>query len=99
MNLDKIILLYIPRNLKCRPEEQKNEIARAKNKEEILKQVPPGVELAITWQQSDPDMSVCRRCKDVIYSINYELVIIFGNDCITQNRPVKLCEPCYEIVK
>ena len=92
-NLEKVIIQYIPKNNKCRIEEQKREFRREKEKQEILSHVKEkqemglSVELKIEWVEQDPDMSVCSVCKEVIYSNQYELKHYLNGEEIKKERP------------
>lgn len=98
--LEKVITGYIPKNTRCRYEEQKNQVLRYKEKMIILQHMekvenPASVNLSAEYVPVPPDMSVCRACKDVIYGNGYQLVYKLNGDIIPQGRPVILCEPCY----
>ena len=102
--LEKVIVKYIPKHTTCRFEEQKREMLRTNEKNNILQTIkekvdidnsPLLIEIKEIWEQSDPDMSVCRVCKDVIYSNRYNLHLSLNNEKITPHREVNLCEPCY----
>lgn len=97
--LDAIILRYIPKHKTCAIEESKRQHLREKEKIAILEKIIPmnplEVSISQEWNKQDPDMSVCKACKEVIYGIQYELSILLNGEKIEQERPVKLCEPCY----
>ena len=97
--LEKIIQSYIPKNTRCRPDEQKNEVKREQEKQHIMKQIekvenPNEVELTTEWTPINPDMSVCVICKEVAYTGPRKLSIKINGKEIYTRRPVVLCEPC-----
>ena len=96
-NLDKIILKYIPIHKTCRFKEQARKMQREKEKSEIMGKVADNITINIRseWIKEDPDMNVCRACRDTIYSNQFRLQIYINNEPITQNRPVTLCTNCY----
>lgn len=96
--LEKVIQSYIPKAERCRFEEQKRELLRANEKERILSAIPKNmIEVNFTndWIKKEPDMSVCKVCKETIYATQYELKYYLNGEEIKQERPVKVCEPCY----
>lgn len=98
--IEKVIARYIPKNTRCRFEEQKNEMLREKEKGIILQSMekvnnPASISLTADFVQQEPDMSVCRICKEVIYGVNYRLEYKLNGGLIYQDRPVNLCKPCY----
>lgn len=96
--LEKVIRSYIPKAEKCRFEEQKRELLREQEKERILSAIPKNmieVNISNEWVKQEPDMSVCKICKETIYSTQYELKYYFNGEELEQERPVKVCEPCY----
>ena len=98
--LEKVITSYIPKHQTCRFEEQKREMVRQQEKQEIIDRIekvenPASVVLDIDWAPQAPDMSVCRICKEPIYGTRYQLKIKINGEGIEQRRPVNLCEPCF----
>ena len=102
--LEKVIQSYIPKNTRCRFDEQKREHLREKEKNIILpgikekiEQLDNPTEISITtqWDKQGPDMSVCKNCKETIYGVQYQLSIFVCGEKVDQKKPVKLCEPCY----
>ncbi len=91
------ILGYIPKNNRCRFDEQKRQFMRDKEKSIILDVLPlsTSIEIDFNWVQKDPDMSVCNACKEVIYGNRYELEITLNNEVIQQQTTKNLCEQCY----
>jgi hypothetical protein len=101
--VEKVVTDYIPKHTTCRFEEQKRQISREKDKKEIIEAIekvenPVSVKIDIGWQPESPDMSVCRVCKETIYSTQYKLAININGENIQQSRPPKLCEPCYSLL-
>ena len=94
-------MTYIPKHTTCRFEEQKREMIRGKEKREMLQRAgnPVTVDVALTWDPKDPDMSVCRACTETIYGRQYQMTVAINGRQIEQSRPVKLCEPCYLQIK
>ena len=98
--LEKVIQAYIPKNARCRFDEQKREVLREREKIIILEAMekvsnPCSVELSAEYVPVPPDMTPCRACKEVIYGTGYELVYKLNGEVLPQGRPVRLCEPCY----
>lgn len=102
--LEKIIQGYIPKHTTCRFEEQKRVVLREKEKVSILPGIkekvermghPLEVNIIQEWERQDPDMSVCKACKETIYGVQYQLSILVNGERVEQKRPVKLCEVCY----
>lgn len=102
--LEKVITKYIPKHTSCRFEEQKREMQRTNEKNHILDAAkekvnmdnnPLSIEIEEVWEQNDPDMSVCKACKEVIYSTRYTLHFLLNKEKITPKTVVNLCEPCY----
>ena len=98
-SLNKVLFTFIPKNTRCRFEEQKNEAKRESEKKHIMAQVekienPASVELSFDWEPMQPDMSVCSACKEVVYSNPFKLVIKFQGEVINTKRPVVMCEAC-----
>ena len=102
--LEKIIRGYVPKHTTCAVEESKRQYLRGKEKNIILPAIKEKVErmgspleINITqhWDKQDPDMSVCKACKEVIYTAQYQLSILVNGEKVVQETSVKLCEPCY----
>lgn len=101
-NIEKVIVTYIPKNNRCRIDEAKNEFKRGKEKVEILQAInekvdmsnPLQMEIKTDWVQQPPNMSICRACKETIYSIQYTLKITVDGEILQINNKT-LCEPCY----
>lgn len=106
--LEKVIAKYIPKHTTCRFEEQKREMQRTNEKNHILDAAkekvsmdnnPLSIEIEEVWEANDPDMSVCKVCKEVIYSTRYTLHFLLNKEKITPKTVVNLCEPCYTKAK
>lgn len=98
-NLEKVIQTYIPKNTRCRFDEQKNEVKRDQEKNHIIQQIEKvenPLELIIVhdWQPVSPDMSVCSVCKEVAYNNPKKLVIKLNGEEINTRRPVVMCGNC-----
>lgn len=102
--VDSIIAGYIPKHRTCAIEECKRKYLREKEKNIILPALTNKVELmgspldiSITqhWDKQQPDMSVCKACKEVIYGTQYLLTIMVNEEPVEQTNAVKLCEICY----
>ncbi len=98
-NLEKVIQTYIPKNTRCRFDEQKNEVKRDQEKNHIIKQIEKvenPIELIIVhkWQPVKPDMSVCAVCKEVAYHNPKRLRIKLNGEEINTRRPVVMCGNC-----
>lgn len=100
--LEKVIQSYIPKNARCRPDEQKRQYLREQEKNSILQQIeksnmnPLSIEIDNEWQEIPPDMSTCKVCKEVTYGKQYLLVYKLNGEEIPQDKPVKVCEPCFQ---
>lgn len=96
--LEKIIFQYIPKNKKCRPDEEKRKYLRQQEKNRILTHIEKmniGIEIGNHWQEQAPDMSVCSACKETIYGKQFEMKWMLNGEEVPHDRPIKLCEPCY----
>lgn len=97
--LEKIIHSYIPKNTRCRFDEQKRQVLREKEKSRILSAIEKvnmvSVEVTNEWEQQPPDMSVCSACKETIYGNQYSMIYKLNGEPVEQGRPIVLCEPCY----
>ena len=98
-NLEKIIQTYIPKNTRCRFDEQKNEVKRQQEKQHIMQQIekvgnPMNVVIVHDWEPVDADMSVCAACKDVAYHNPKRLSIKLNGEEINTRRPVVMCGNC-----
>lgn len=102
--IDALITTFIPKNTRCRFEEQKNEMKREGEKRHIMAQIekvenPAKVQLSVEWVEVQPDMSVCSVCKEVAYNHPHKLVIKFNGEVINTKRTVIMCNPCLELSK
>ena len=99
--LEKVIQSYIPKNTRCRPDEQKRQYLREQEKQRILSVIekrnmnPLSIEISNEWQEIPPDMSTCKVCKEVTYGKQYLLVYKLNGEEIEQEKPVKVCETCF----
>lgn len=55
--------------------------------------MPSIINLTPTWEESPPDGTPCKACKEPIFSTMYVLTIS-GRETET-----KLCEPCYNLMQ
>ena len=97
--IEKVIVSYIPKNTRCRFDEQKRQMIREKEKKEIMQQaekIEMPITLSLDFEKLDPDMSVCRACKDTIFGDQFRMKIMLNDTVIAQNRPINLCKTCYE---
>lgn len=98
-SLEKIIQTYIPKNTRCRFDEQKNEVKREQEKQHIMDQIekvenPMVVIIVHDWVPVDADMSVCAVCKEVAYHNPKKLSIKLNGEEINTRRPVVMCGNC-----
>ena len=102
--IEGIIQSYIPKNHTCASDESKRQYLRTKDKITILAAIKQKtdtmgniieVSVGANWEKQDPDMSVCKACKEVVYGPQYELLFMVCGERVEQTHPVKLCEPCY----
>ena len=98
-NLGKVIQTYIPKNTRCRFDEQKNEVKREQEKQHIMDQIekvenPMVVIIVHDWVPVDADMSVCAVCKEVAYHNPKKLSIKLNGEEINTRRPVVMCGNC-----
>ncbi len=98
-NLEKVIQTYIPKNNRCRFEEQKNEVKREAEKQHIMQQIekienPLEVIIVHDWVSVTPDMSSCAVCKEVAYHNPKKLSIKLNGEEINTRRPVVMCGNC-----
>lgn len=98
-NLEKVIQTFIPKNIRCRFEEQKNEVKREQEKQHIVQQIekvenPMDVHIVHDWVPVDADMSVCAVCKNVAYHSPKRLRIKLNGKEINTRRPVVMCGNC-----
>ncbi len=98
-NLEKVIQTYIPKNTRCRFDEQKNELRRQAEKQHIVQQIEKventlEVYIVHDWVPIDADMSVCAVCKEVAYHKPKRLSIKLNGEEINTRRPVVMCGNC-----
>ena len=98
-SLEKIIQTYIPKNTRCRFDEQKNEVKRQTEKQCIVQQIEKventlDVVIVHDWVPVDADMSVCAVCKEVAYNSPKKLRIKVNGEEINTRRPVVMCGNC-----
>lgn len=88
----------IPKNKTCRINESKRQFQRESIAKKVIdgiskKVIPTNVSIELCYQDEAPDMSVCKACKETIYSVQKVLVLKLNDEVIETN--LKLCEPCY----
>ena len=88
----------IPKNKICAINESKRQFQRESIAKKVIdevskKEVPTNVSIEVCYEDEAPDMSVCKACKETIYSVQKVLILKLNDEVIETN--LKLCEPCY----
>ena len=88
----------IPKNKTCAIDEGKRQFQRESIAKKIIeevskKEIPTNVSIEVAYIEQAPDMSVCKACKETIYSVQKVMVVKIQDEVIETN--LKLCEPCY----
>jgi hydrogenase maturation factor HypF (carbamoyltransferase family) len=101
--VEKVLVNIIPKHQTCRIEESKREFKREIEKKRILADFekvqmdnnPLSIEVKEQWEQIPPDMSVCKACKETIYTNQYILSFVLNSEKIEPTNRIVLCVACY----